>query len=160
MCIRDRLDILNLNFVVNEILQTTPAIKKHGLEAGLLRFHLEEIEDLYEELIHTYSPKTNAIVDEAPTPTAPPLDLNQQTIPKAFTSAPPPYTMPTQTETAPQLSFRAQMPGTHKCSIPHDVSNCFGCGPKRAEMVEMFYKWLDTIPNPEKATSPPEFGMI
>ena len=27
-------------------------------------------------------------------------------------------------------------------------------------MVEMFYKWLDTIPNPEKTTSPPEFGMI
>ena len=141
----------------------TPAIKKYGLEAGLLRFHLEEIEDLHEDLLKKIFPKADAIIDESilETPTtAPPLDLNQQIISEASNMAPAPPSSSSSVSTDMETALEVQMPSTHKCSIPHDVSNCFGCGPKRAEMVEMFYKWLDTIPNPEKATSPPEFGMI
>ena len=55
-----KLGVLNGNSaIVREILETRPAIKKEGLEASLLRFHLEEIDDIYENLIQIFSPATS-----------------------------------------------------------------------------------------------------
>ena len=56
-------DVLLLNGnsanIVQDILETKPAIKKEGLEASLLRFHLEVLDDMYEDLIQKFPPTSS-----------------------------------------------------------------------------------------------------